>query len=165
MNRRYPTRPHAHNLEELSVRYFVGCLPHNWTAEKPEADYGVDQRVDIFEGEHATGLELLVQLKATQNSTEGENERIKIRTATYNHLWDKLQVVMLIKYVAEENEAYWILLSEVLEPNQEQETFTVNIPKDNRLSDIDWDYIAGYIREVTDEKLAARRRNRLTHKE
>lgn len=161
MNRIYPTRPRSHNLEELSERYFNANLPENWTAEKPESDYGVDLRVDIFEGEYATGLELLIQLKASDTSVDGENESIRLRTATYNHLWDKLQVVMLVKYIADENEAYWLLLSQVPEPNQDQDTFTVSIPKQNKLSNIDWKYIKQYIREVTDEKLAARRRNRL----
>ena len=109
--------------------------------------------------ELAMGLELLIQLKASENSTKGENEQVRIRTATYNHLRDTLQVVMLVKYVAEDDEAYWILLADVPEPNQEQQTFTVNFPKTNTLSNIDWKRIQKYIRQVTDEKLAVRRRN------
>jgi hypothetical protein len=61
----------------------------------------------------ASGLELLVQLKASSRPAEGDNETITLRTATYNYLWDKLQVVMLVKYVEAVNEAYWLLLSEV----------------------------------------------------
>ena len=161
MNRQFPTRTQAHNLEELSERFVNQHLPNNWTSEKPEADYGVDLRVDIFEGKNATGLELLIQLKASENAIEGDNETVRLRTATYNHLWDKLQVVMLVKYVKEENEAYWLLLSEVPEPSQEQETFTVRIPKTNTLSSINWRRIEQYVRQVTDKKLAARRRNKL----
>jgi len=165
MKRRYPVRPQAHNLEELSERFLEQALPRNWTSEKPEADYGVDLRIDIFEGEYPTGLELLIQLKASENSIEGENEQLRLKTATYNHLWDKLQVVMLIKYVAEENEAYWILLADVPVPNQKQKTFTVSIPKTKMLSNIDWKCIEEYVRLVTDEKLAARRRNELRRQE
>ena len=161
MNRKFPRRVRGHNLEELSERFVIQNLPTNWTSEKPEADYGVDLRVDIFEGEQATGLELLIQLKASENSVNGENEIASLRTATYNHLWDKLQVVMLIKYVEEENEAYWLLLSEVPEPDQKQETFTIHFPKTNKISGIDWNKIQQYVRNVTDEKLVARRRNKL----
>lgn len=161
MTRKYPKRPQAHNLEELSKRFFRQALPRNWTSEKPEADYGVDLRVDIFEGEYAKGLELLLQLKASESSTEGENEQIPLKTATYNHLRNKLQVVMLVKYVAEDSEAYWILLADVPEPNQEQKTFTVNIPKRNTLSSINWHRIEEYVRQVTDRKLALRPRNKL----
>jgi len=165
MNRQFPTRTQAHNLEELSERFLNQCLPINWTSEKPEPDYGVDLRVDIFEGEDATGLELLIQLKASENATEGENETVQLRTVTYNHLWGKLQVVMLIKYVQEEHAAYWLLLKDVPAPNQEQATFTVRIPKANALSHIDWKCIEQYVREVTDEKITARRRNILSRSE
>ena len=146
MTRQYPTRPNSHQLEEASERYFNSNLPANWTSEKPSNDYGVDLRVDIFEGDSATGLELLIQLKASQEATENEYESIRLRTTTYNHLWDKLQVAMLVKYVAAENEGYWLLLSRVPEPNQDQETFTVRIPKTNRLSQINWSEIQEYIR-------------------
>ena len=161
MNRQFPTRPQAHILEKLSERFLNQHLPDNWTSEKPEVDYGIDLRVDIFEGEKATGLELLIQLKASEKANDGDNETVQLKTKTYNHLSDKLQVVMLVKYVKEENEAYWLLLSNVPEPSQEHETFTVRIPKTNKLSSINWRQIEQYVRQVTDEKLVARRRSRL----
>jgi len=161
MNRQYPQRDNNHELEELSERYVRNALPKNWTCEKPAKDYGVDLKVDIFEQHNATGLELLIQLKSSQQRSAGITEPIRLRTATYNHLWDKLQVVMLVKYIEEENSAYWLLLSEVPEPKQEQKTFTVHIPKQNRLNDISWDIIHKYIREVTNEKLAVRRKKLL----
>ena len=161
MDLKYPKRPRQHNLEELSKRYFISKLPNNWTTEQPDSDYGVDLRVDIFEGEYATGLELLIQLKASDTSVDEKNEKIKLKTTTYNYLWDKLQVVMLVKYIAEEDEAYWLFLNQVPKPDQDQETFTVNIPKTNKLSNIDWESIKQYIRSVTNEKLAARRRERI----
>lgn len=161
MGKRYPQRTNTHQLEELSERFFVNSLPRNWRPDRPDGDYGVDLRVDIFEGNNATGLELLVQLKASQESQESEYETVQLKISTYNYLRDKLQVVMLVKYVVEDNEAYWILLKDVPELNQEQESFTVRIPKENLLSFIDWSCIQGYIRQVTDEKLIARRRSQM----
>ncbi len=70
-------------------------------------------------------------------------------------------MVILVKYIEEEKEAYWLLLKDVPEPNQVQDTFTIRIPKTNRLSSIDWNYIQGYVKEVTEEKLAARRSSQL----
>ncbi|MFI0431292.1 DUF4365 domain-containing protein [Mariniflexile sp. HMF6888] len=150
-----PQRPQAHNNEELSERFFDNCLPNNWYSHKPDNDYGVDLIVDLFEGTDATGLELLVQLKSSENSNDAENETQTLRVATYNYLWRKLQVVLIVKYVVPDNEAYWILLKDVPSPNQDNETFTVLMPKENRLSDIDWEVIKGYVQEVTDRKLAA----------
>ena len=154
MPSRYPMRPNSHNLEELSKRFFESSLPHNWVSNKPPNDYGVELRVDIFEDDLATGLELLVQLKSSRKMSEGETENISLSTKTYNYLRDKLQVVMLVKYIEEENEAYWLLLKDIPELSQEHQTFTVNIPKANKLSTIDWNEIKEYVRRVTDIKLA-----------
>nr|WP_163502609.1 DUF4365 domain-containing protein [Halomonas socia] len=159
----YPLRIDNHQLEEMSERFFRNKLPRNWTCEKPAHDYGVDLRVDLFKGRAATGLELIVQLKASTEGSNGETETVTLKTSTYNHLWDKLQVVILVKYIEREDEAYWLLLSEIPEPNQENESFTVHIPKNNALSKIDWDQIFEYVRGVTDEKLAVRRKNQLRH--
>ena len=158
---RYPQRIINHQLEEISERFFNSCLPKNWTSEKPVHDYGVDLRVDLYDNLDATGLELLVQLKASKTGTDQEYETVRLAMSTYNHLLDKLQVVMLVKYVESEKKAYWLLLSEVPKPNQEQESFTIRIPKENDLESINWDQIYEYVRKVTDEKLAARRRKRM----
>jgi hypothetical protein len=154
----YPKRTSTHQLEEISQRFFINSLPRNWLAEKPQGDYGVDLRVDIFEGENAIGLELLVQLKSSSEGTDDDVVKMRLNTRTYKYLWDKLAVVMLVKYIAVENEAYWLLLSDVPEPSAEKETFTINIPKINRLSSIDWQAIHQYVYMVTMRKIDTRRR-------
>ena len=113
--------------------------------------------MNIFEGHDATSMELLVQLKATESVATGDNEAIVLDTKTYNYLSDKLQVVMLVKFVIPESEAYWILLKDVLPPDESQKTFTIGIPKSNRLSQIEWEGITGHIRKVAARKLAANR--------
>lgn len=161
MDRVFPIRSESHHLEELSERFFHEHLPRNWAAEKPGNDYGVDLRVDLFEGNQATGLELLVQLKASAEPTGGDTETVRLRTATYNLLWEKLQVAMLVKYVESEGEAYWLLFRDIPKPSQDQETFTVHITKENRISVIQWPDIQAYVRSVTDMKLAAMRRHKM----
>ncbi|MFS1946253.1 DUF4365 domain-containing protein [Vibrio lentus] len=156
----FPQRTDAHRLEEMSKRFFSSSLPIEWTSETPEYDYGVDLKVDIFDGNGATSKKLLVQLKASQSAHGKEYEVIDLSVSAYNHLWEKLQVVMLVKYIAEENKAYWLLLSEVPEPPQNQETFRIRIPRSNDLSNIDWDQIKDYVNDVHYDKLRARRRHR-----
>lgn len=161
MSRPFPVRRETHQLEEQSKRFFRNCLPRNWTCQEPSPDYGVDLRVDIFEGDAARGLELLVQLKASKASSEGTNgdtERIRLRTATYNLLRDKLQVAMLVKFVESKNEAYWLLFRDIPAPPQNNKTFSVRIPKANRLSSLDWSEIKDYVRSVTNKKLAANKK-------
>ncbi len=161
MDKAFPVRHESHQLEELSERFFKQSLPKNWTAEKPSHDYGVDLRVDLFEGTMATGLELLVQVKSSAKASESQDELVQLKIATYNLLWGKLQVAMLVKYVEVENEAYWLLLKDIPAPPQDQETFVVHIPKANRLSSAPWPEIQAYVRSVTDTKLAAMRAQQL----
>ena len=161
MARTFPRRNDSHQKEEASQRYFQAALPRGWVCEKPGHDYGVDLRVDIFEDEDATGLELLVQLKATDKPTEGDNENVTLKTSTFHYLQDKLQVVMVVKFVEASQEAYWILLKDVPPPNDDHKSFTISIPKANRLSSINWKKIQDHVRKVTDTKLAATRRMKL----
>lgn len=161
MDRAFPIRPESHQISELSERFFRQSLPKSWVVEKPSSDYGVDLRVDLFEENKATGLELLVQLKASTQPMDNDTESVRLKTATYNYLWSKLEVAMLVKYIESDNEAYWLLFRDIPSPSQNQETFTVQIPKTNRLSSIAWPEIQSYIRAVTDKKLAAMRQREL----
>ncbi len=157
MNTNYPERPESHQLEEASHRFFTQQLPRSWVCEKPAHDYGVDLRVEMFENNAATGLELLVQLKASARSSTGETESLVLRATTFNMLRNKLQVVMLVKYSEEDGEAYWQLLRDAREPGQENDSVTIRIPKENQLSKIDWHEILLIVRGVTEVKLAANR--------
>lgn len=156
-----PTRLESHRLEEESVLYFKGQLPREWTADKPEPDIGVDLAVNIFDGNEATSRELLVQLKASQNSTstkDGLYERITMKTSTYNYLWDLLQVVLIVRYVASERTAYWQLLSQVPEPDDGNKTMTIRIPRTQTLRDESWRLIRHYVERVHMRKLGVRDR-------
>jgi hypothetical protein len=117
--------------------------------------------VDLFEDDRATGLELIVQLKATDQGAEGDAEPVRLASRTYNYLMGRLQVAMLAKFVEADQEAYWILLRDVPPPPEGQDTFTVQIPKANRLSTIRWEVILDLIKRVTDAKRAAARAEQL----
>jgi hypothetical protein len=133
-------------------------LSKNWASDQLANDYGPDRKVDLFDGEKATRLELLVQLKLAPAPDVGDSESIRLKTTTFNYLKDKLQVVMLVKFVESEQETYWLLLRNVnAPPDENQETMTVRLPRENRLSAIDWSEIQTYIQTVTDKKLAAAR--------
>lgn len=161
MVKRFPQRPESHQLEEASERFFIARLPKNWLSQKAGGDYGVDLKVDIFEGDNAEGLELLVQLKASAQPSDGDSETIRFQTSTYNLLWNKLQVVMLVKYVQAIDEAYWLLLSDVPEPDQSKKSLTVKIPKAHQFSTIDWKEIHNYVLGVHTGKIEGWRRSQL----
>jgi hypothetical protein len=158
----YPKRPRAHELETRSQRFFQNHIPDSWTCQEPQSDYGFDLRVEIFDNGQATGLVFLVQLKASDTAVQSEQESIILKISTYNYLRNTLPVVLLVKYVAPENEAYYIFLKDVPTPNEQNETFTVHIPKTNRLSTMEWESLKQYIARVTKRKLAAGRNNLVT---
>jgi hypothetical protein len=160
MGASYPQRPVSHQLEEESERFFRQRLPKAWMCERPSPDYGVDLRIRIVENDIVTPQSFLVQLKASHKAAQGETVPTTLRVATFNLLWDHLEVALLVRYVLEEHEAYWILLKDVPEPNQEQETFTVHVPRANRLSEEAWKYVSAYVSDIHQRKLDATRRRR-----
>src|SRR4030042_3671082 len=153
----FPIRHETHILEQKSQTFLRNQIPQGWTVNRPQNDYGVDFQIGIAENGELRGLELIVQLKASQNSSGHENtETVQLKVSTYNYLRNLLTVVMVVKYVESENEAYWIFLREVTPPhNENQRTFTVHIPKTNKLSEIDWGATTAIVSRKTDFKLGA----------
>lgn len=153
---KFPQRPESHVLEEKSFAFLKNYLPANWNPNSVDHDYGQDLNIEIVEDGQLKGLDLIVQLKSSaQSKKDGDFELQRFQVSTYNYLWENLRVVMVVKYVEPEDEAYWILLKDVPEPPQQQETFTIRIPLENRLSQIDWNVIVEYVRQVTKGKLNA----------
>jgi hypothetical protein len=148
-------------LEADSEHYFRAVMPRGWTADKPNPDIGVDLVVGIIEGNRASSRELLVQLKASQDSnatSDGVYERITLDVSIYNYLWNLLHVAILVKYVASEQVAYWQLLSQVPEPNQKNLTITVKVPRSQVLNNESWQVIRRYVEAVHLRKLGVRER-------
>lgn len=160
MAKKYPIRHENHTLEEKSIIFFRNYLPTDWNVNSIDRDYGQDFNIEIAENGVYKGLEFIVQLKSSNISDiNGTDERQSLRVSTYNYLWDNLRVVLLIKFIENENEAYWILLKDVPEPKQDNETFTIRIPRQNRLSELNWNEISNYARAITDRKLKVGRPN------
>ena len=102
----FPKRPSQHQLADESVRFFRDSLPGEWTSDEPKSDYGIDLRVGIARDGGMTGEALVVQLKASANADLGEFVSVELAISTLNYLRNLLEVVLLVKYVASEGEAY-----------------------------------------------------------
>ena len=158
MTSKYPQRHPYHVLADESEDFFINRLPGDWIVNKPQKDYGHDLRIELTDDGLVKGCELVIQMKASEKPTENdEYESIKgLKISTYNYLKGLLSVVMFVKYIQSEGEAYWIFLRDIPSPaNEDQETMTINIPRSNRLSKIDWVKVAEFVREITDCKLKA----------
>lgn len=155
MDAQLPQRPVSHRLETKSQLFFRHCLPSAWICDEPQNDYGVDFRVGIAEEHGLTGQVLVVQLKATAEEMQGDTVRVTLNVSTLNYLRSLLDVAMVVKYVAAEDEAYWLLLKDVPQPPDGQKTVTVCIPRQNRLSQNPWPQIKDYVIRVHYKKLGA----------
>jgi hypothetical protein len=153
----FPIRHATHNLEQKSEAFLRNHIPNEWVINRPQNDYGIDFQLSITEDGQLRGLELVIQLKASKNSSGNKNtESFQLKTSTYNYLRKILTVVMFVKYVESENEAYWELLRNIDPPADEnQKTFTAHIPKEKRLSAINWNETAAIVRQITDLKWGA----------
>src|ERR1035437_527828 len=110
MAKKFPIRHENHSLEEKSITFFRQCLPQDWNINSVDKDYGQDLNIEITEGGVYRGLEFIVQLKSSHDTdTQSSYERQVFRVSTYNYLWDNLRVVLIVKYIESENDAYWIL--------------------------------------------------------
>jgi hypothetical protein len=149
----FPQRPRTHTLETESENYFRNKLPVEWTISIPTNDYGQDFIIEIAEDGQLRGLNFIVQLKSSENQSDiADYETIVLQTSTYNYLKNLLNVVLLIKYVSSENEAYWFFLKYV-NPPERVNSFTVRIPRINKLSELDWNDIVDEIRTISTIKL------------
>lgn len=155
MNLQLPIRGNAQQLEAESEQYFRRYLPRSWTCDKPASDYGVDLRVGIVMNDCVTGIELLVQLKASAKVNHRDYETFKFSVSTYNYLSNQLNIVLLVKYAENEQEAYWTLLKDIQPPAQTKKTFTVRIPKIKKLSGLSWESLMSEIVGIHDLKLGA----------
>lgn len=154
MSLQFPIRHQNHISEEKSILFFRQTVPISWNINIINNDYWKDLNVEIAENGVYKGREFIVQLKSSLLPTLNQNfEKQSLKVSTYNYLNGNLQVVLLVKYIESENEAYWILFSDIPKPNQKNKTFTIRIPKKNKLSDLNWTIIEDHIRKISDKKL------------
>lgn len=155
---KYPQRHPYHVLADESEDFFKKSLPGDWIVNKPQKDYGQDLRIDLTDDGQVKGCELVIQMKASEKPTRHDEYEtiLGLKTSTFNYLKGLLSVVMFVKYIQSEREAFWIFLRDIPAPaNENQETMTIKIPRTNRLSEIAWGKVADFVREVTHCKLKA----------
>ena len=151
-----PQRPRTHELEDESETFLRRHLPAGWTCDRPQHDYGVDLRVGLAEHGHINGQQLVIQLKASDHNESPNSVPVRLDVSTLTLLREMLEVAMLVKYVAADKEAYWLLLKDFpKKPTQGQQTITVQIPKKNKISAKPWAAVSEHVRAVHYRKLEA----------
>lgn len=149
-----PNRHNNHILETESNKFFRNQVPNEWIIDKPEHDYGIDFIVNIATNNQVTGLSFSVQLKSKIKETNDNSAAITLKHSTLGMFNTKLEPILLIAYIQEDKEAYWCWYNELdFDLTSSQKTYTINIPKANKLSQIDWESISKYVQNVFSIKL------------
>lgn len=107
-----PTRSQSHQLEDRSRNAFRAALPKPWVFRDKQVDYGIDGELEIFDEQgRSTGLQALVQLKATAKATEPRPIKYKIEWIKY---YLSLDIpVLLVLWVENTNELFWQWVTQV----------------------------------------------------
>jgi tetratricopeptide (TPR) repeat protein len=105
MAQKLPKRTKQHRRDDRTQRVWAFVLPNSWTyAPTEQREYGIDGRVELFDGDDTTGLIFNVQLKGTDKTSESTAPPIKTTTRNY---WKSLDLPTLVVLVdASENVHY-----------------------------------------------------------
>lgn len=149
-----PNRHNNHILETESNKFFNFQVPNEWYIDKPEHDYGIDYVVNIVTNNQVTGLSFSVQLKSKIKEKKDDFAVVLLKHSTLGLFNTKLEPVLLVAYIQEEKEAYWCWYNELdFDLTSSQESYTINIPKTNKLSQIDWGAISKYVQDIFSVKM------------
>lgn len=143
-----PNRHSNHILETKSNKFFSNQIPDEWFLDKPEHDYGIDFTANIVINEQVTGLNFSIQIKGKKTEVKSESVLIKLKYTTLRLYATRLEPVLLVAYVDEDNEAYWLWFDEMDQDlTADSKTLTIHIPKNNKLSEINWEEVIKHVQE------------------
>ena len=144
MDRKRRTREHV--IADLSVNHVERLvLRCGWTVERTRYDYGLDLDMHTYNsrGETENGS-VLFQLKATdvlKRSADGTVIPVRLEWRDVLFWANELDPVILIRYDAREDKAYWLYVQDYFRRvqwparNDRASTVTVHIPADNVLDE------------------------------
>jgi tetratricopeptide (TPR) repeat protein len=96
-----PKRVRSHRLESESRRRFRDLIEdHGWVVrEMDRPDYGLDDMVEVFDGDDGTGVTFLVQSRGTDDET-ADAMRVPIRREQQNYFAAFNDPVLVVRYHA-----------------------------------------------------------------
>lgn len=149
-----PDRHRNHEIEELSERFFRNCIPVSWVVNPFRVDYGTDYNCEISINGKVSGINFTVQLKGKETDSGKEFVTIsKIKRTTINRWLNRLEPTMIVAYLVDEHEAYWIWFeNNSVDLTKSNETFQIKIPKNNKYSKIEWVEISNYVEDIFSRK-------------
>lgn len=144
-----PNRHRNHQIESLSERYFNKYVPVSWVVNKLQLDYGTDLNCEIAIDNNVTGMNFSVQLKGKEKEIDSNFIKIIIKRSTLNRWLKKLEPTLIIVYIVNEDEAFWLWFEDnTIDLTLNNESFTLIIPRENKLSKVDWGDYVKYVENI-----------------
>ncbi len=127
-----PQRPRTHVQESASRSALQNLIPDEWTISRVENDYGLDERVEIFEGGFATALGFWVQLKSTDEQELWKALAEPVAISALNYMSAQAEPVLLVRHHAPTDRLYgfWLHRRNVVLRNPDQKTVTLHWQED-----------------------------------
>lgn len=145
-----PIRSRNHVLETISEAYIKQQIPPQWILNKIPIDYGTDYNCEISIDNQVIGTNFSIQLKAKEKDSNKRYVIIKnIKRTSINRWLRRLEPTIVIAYVEELKEAYWIWVEKnTFDLTKNNKTFQLRISKENKVSTIDWSEIYQYVEMI-----------------
>lgn len=151
-----PNNHRNHQLERLSEIYFDSIFPTTWIKNKFQIDYGTDYNCEIAReiDNGVTGMNFTVQMKGKETESNlGEITVSGVKRSTINRWLNRLEPTMIVVYLEDEKEAYWIWFeNNTVDLTHDYKTFTIKLPRANRLSQISWKEISEELKIIFSRK-------------
>lgn len=154
MNENLPKKHRNHEIEKLSERHFNSLFPIEWVSNSFKVDYGTDFNCEIVKNQGVTGITFSVQLKGKETEKNKSHISISnIKRSTINRWLNKLEPTLLIVYIVDENESYWKWFEDnTVDLTSENKTFTIQLSRENKLSEIDWNSTEHYVTKIFNQR-------------
>ena len=143
-----PQRPRSHRLESEARRHFAGLIEgHGWVVralDKP--DYGIDDAVEVFDGDSATGLSFYVQSRGTDTELP-KGLKVHVGRAQQNYFAAFNDPVLIVRYHAPTHRtlAKWF---HAVDPYPRTETQTITLSLEDELAASTVEQLAAEVRRV-----------------
>lgn len=146
----YPIRHRNHILETLSDRHLKNYIPADWVLNQFYLDYGTDYNCEISKDGHVIGINFTIQLKSKEKESNKEFVIVnRIKRSTINRWLNRLEPTMIIVFIKNENEAFWLWLEDnTVNLTKNNKEFQIKVPRENKLSEIKWENVHNKLESI-----------------
>lgn len=88
-------------------------------------------------------------MKGKETELNQDFIKIVLKRTNINRWLNRLEPTIIIVFIVDENEAYWKWFEDnTVDLTQNNESYTVSIPRENKLSQLNWDLIAQHVKLI-----------------